>query len=82
MAPKRLNRKYYRQSQVADWQKRQLIRELYRLLDQLEGYPALWPKYSPGLYGLMERIIERGLDKLETRFLRPHWKARRKRRRS
>ena len=73
------SQKYYRQLAYADWKRRQLIEELYRILDDLEGRPVRRRQYNIFPLGILERAIQKGLIRFEDKFLRPYWKAQNKR---
>jgi hypothetical protein len=74
-------RKYYQQLRYAEWKRRRLIEILYDLIDELEGRPVRRYSYYGFPLGTLERAIEKRLVAFEKKYLRPFWKAQRKRRR-
>ena len=73
-------RKYYQQLRYADWKRRQLIEKLYDSIDELEGRPIKRYRYYGFPFGTLELAIEKRLMAFENKYLRPYWKAQRKRR--
>jgi hypothetical protein len=73
-------RKYYQQLRYAEWKRRRLINKTYDLIDELEGRPVKRYRYYSFPLGTLERAIEKRLVAFEKKYLRPFWKAHRKRR--
>lgn len=69
---KELNQKLQQQYRSAEEQRRLLIHQLYKLIDDLEHRPVI-RSYNPFPYGLMERGIQKVLDLVERKWLRKRW---------
>lgn len=69
---KELNNKFFQQYELAEGQRRLLIRSLYELIDDLENQPYLrYHKSFP--FGVMDRGIQSVLDVIERKFIRRLW---------
>ena len=73
-------RKYYQQLRYAEWKRLRLISKAYDLIDELVGRPVKRYRYYGLPLGTLELAIEKRLLAFEKKYLRPFWKAQRKRR--
>jgi hypothetical protein len=69
---KGLNNKFIQQYELAERQRRLLIRSLYELIDDLENQPYL--RYQRSFpFGILDRGIQSVLDVIERKFIRRLW---------
>jgi hypothetical protein len=62
------------QIQIAEENRKLVIKSLYELLDAMQNSPAR-RRYSPFPFGQMERCIEGMLDVIERKWLQKRWAA-------
>ena len=73
-----IDEKLRQQYRLAEYQRRMLVRELYQMIDVLEGRPRI--RYvNPFPLGILERAIRSGLSWIERKWLRKIWAAMNKR---
>jgi len=75
---KQVRKKYYRQLEYAAWKRRELVEQLYEMIDDLEGRPLRRSPYSYFPFNILERGIHVGLDKIENNFVKKLWTRTRK----
>jgi len=68
----KLRRKVQQQYNLAEYQRKLLVTELYRLIDDLEHQPVIRSR-SPVPFGTLERTIQSGLDGIEKNFIQKIW---------
>ena len=77
-ANRSVEEKLRQQYKLAEYQRRMLVRELYQMIDVLEGKPRV--RYvNPFPLGTLERAIRSGLIRIERKWLRKIWAAMKKR---
>jgi len=74
-----IRRKLDWQLRHAEFKRRELIEQLYAMVEALEGQPARRNPYRGFPINLLERAIHAGLDQIEKKFLRKVWKRMRER---